>query len=79
MGWKNIIFGPNELHSTAKFYVNVVNAIAYFVKPNPPTETITNETILAQYSIKQGLKVFGYKSQASVRKELQKFYYCRVV
>ena len=68
MGWNNIIFGSNEIHIVAKAYVNVVNAITYFVKPTPPTNIITNETILTQYSIKQGLKVFGKKVVAAVRK-----------
>ena len=59
MGWNNLIVGSNELHSVAKAYVNVVNAIDSFVKPTPPTKIITNKTILTQYKIKQGLKVFG--------------------
>ena len=59
MGCNNLNVGSNELHSVAKSYSNVVNAIAVFVKPTPPTNIITNETILTQYSIKQGLKVFG--------------------
>ena len=42
MGWNNIIFGSNELHSVAKAYITVVNAIASFVKPIPPTNIITN-------------------------------------
>ena len=50
-----------------------------FFKPTPPTNIITNKTILTQYSIKQGLKVFGKKGEAAVRKELQKFHDRRVV
>ena len=61
MRWNNLIVGSNELHSVAKSYVNVVNDIATFVKPKPPTNIITNETILTRYSINQGLKVFGKK------------------
>ena len=68
MGWNNIIVGSNEIHSVAKAYVNVVNAITYFFKPTPPTNIITNETILTQYSIKQGLKDFGKKVEAAVQK-----------
>ena len=68
MGWNNIIVGSNEMHSVAKAYINVVNAITSFVKPTPPTNIITNETILTQYSIEQGLKVFGKKGEAEVRK-----------
>ena len=79
MGWKNIIVGPNEIHSVAKLYVNVVNAINSFVKPTPPTNIITNKTILTQYGIKQVLKVFRKKGRASVQKELQQFHYIRVV
>ena len=68
VGWNNLIIGSNEIHSVAKVYVNVVNAMTSFVKPTPPTNIITNETILTQYSIKQGIKVFGKKGDASVRK-----------
>ena len=35
--------------------------------------------ILNQYSIKQGLKVFGKKGEAAVRKELQQFHDRRVL
>ena len=62
MGWNNLIFVSNELHSVEKAYINVVNAIASFVKPTPPTNIITNEIILTQYSINQVLKVFEKKS-----------------
>ena len=79
MGWNNLIVGSNEIYSVAKDYVNVVNAITSFVKPTPPTNIITNKTILNQYSIKKGLKVFGNKGEAAVRKELQYFHYHRVV
>ena len=79
MGWNNLIIGSNEIHSVAKAYVNVVNAITSFVKPIPPTKIITKQTILNHYSIKQGLKVFGKRGEAAVRKELQKFHDHRVV
>ena len=74
MGWNNLIVGSNEIHSVAKAYINVVNAITYFVKPTPPTNIITNETILTQYSINQGLKVFGKKGEAELRKGLHQFH-----
>ena len=74
MGWNNLIVGSNELHSVTKAYINVVNDITYFVKPTPPTNIITNDTILNQYSIKQVLKVFGKKLEAAVRKELHQFH-----
>ena len=79
MGWKNLIIGSNEIHSVAKAYINVVNAITYFVKPTPPTKISTNETILTQYSINQGLKVFWKKGKAKVLKELHQFHDRRVV
>ena len=79
MGWNNLIVGSNEIHSVAKSYVNVVNAITSFVQPTPPTNIITNKTILTQYSIKQGPKVFGMKGEAAVRKQLHNFHDCRVV
>ena len=79
MGWNNLIFGSNKIHSVAKSYVNVVNTITYSVKPTPTTNIITNETILTQYSIKQGVKVFGKKVEAAVQKELQQFHGDRVV
>ena len=68
MGWNNLIVGSNEIHSVAKAYFNVVNSINYFVKPTPPTNTITKEIILTQYIIKQGLKVFGKKVKAALQK-----------
>ena len=78
MGWKNLIVVSNEIHSVAKASFNVVNAITSFFRPTPPTNIITNENILTQYSIRQGLKVFGKKVEAAVRKELQQFHYRRV-
>ena len=68
MGWNNLIIGSNELHNVAKAYVNVVNYINSSVKPTPPTNIITNKTILTQYSIKQGLRVLGKMGEAAVRK-----------
>ena len=68
MVWNNLIVGSNELHSVAKDYVNFGNAISIFVKPNQTTNIITNETILTQYRIKQGLKIFGKKEEAAVQK-----------
>ena len=78
MGWKNRIVRSNELHSVTKAYVKVVNDIATFVKPKPPTNIITKETILTKYSIKQGLKVFVKKGEAEVQKLLQQFHDRRV-
>ena len=46
MGWNNLIVGSNEIHSVAKAYVKVVNAIATFFKQTPPTNIITNKIIL---------------------------------
>ena len=68
MGWTNLIDGSNELHSVAKAYINFVNTINSFVKPTPPTDIITNETILTQYIINQGLNVFVKKCDAALRK-----------
>ena len=60
-------------------YINVVNAIASFVKPKSQTNIITNVTILTQYNMKQGLKIFGKKGWSAVLKEIQKFHYLRVI
>ena len=68
MGWNNLIVGSHEINSVAKAYLNVINAITSFVKPTPPTNIIANETILTQYSINEGLKVFGKKGKSAVRK-----------
>ena len=68
MGQNNLISGSNETHSVAKGYVNVVNAIVTLVKPTPPTNIITNETILPQYIINQGLNAFGKKGESEMRK-----------
>ena len=51
-----------------KSYINIVNDISTFVEPNPLTNIITNKTIIPQYSIKQGIKVFGKKREAAVWK-----------
>ena len=56
MVWSNLVVGYHALHNFAKTYVNIVNAIATFVEPTHPTKIITNETILNQYIIKQGIK-----------------------
>ena len=68
MGWNNLIVGSNEIYSVEKSYINVVNAITYFVKPTPPNNIITNKTIMTQYSIKKGLKVFKKKGKSAVQK-----------
>ena len=49
IGWINLIVGAWSLHNILKAYVN---AITNFVEPNPPTNIVTNDTILTQYSIK---------------------------
>ena len=74
MGWNNLIVGSNEIHSVAKSYINVVNAIASFIKPIPTTNIINNETILTRYSITQGLNVFGKRGKSAGRKELKQFH-----
>ena len=79
MGWNNLIFVSDELHSVAKSYINIFNDITSFVKPTPPTNIIANKTILTQYIIKKGLKFFRNKGEAEVRKELQQFHYCMVL
>ena len=68
MGWNNLIVGSNELHSDEKAYINVVNAITSFLKLTPPTNIITNKTIMTQYIIKNGPKVFGKKGEGAVWK-----------
>ena len=66
MGSKNLIIESNGIHSVTKSYVSVVNAISAFAKHTTPTNIITNETIMTQCSIKQGLKVFGKKGEAEL-------------
>ena len=79
MVWNNLIVGSNELHSVTKYYANVVNPIATFVKTTTLTNIITNDTILNQYKINQGINVFGKKGETAVRKQLQQFHDHRVV
>ena len=74
MGRNSLIVGSHYLHSVEKDYANIVNAISKFVEPTPPTNSITNETIMTQYSIKQGLKVFVKNGKAALKKYLQKFH-----
>ena len=59
MGWINLIYGHHAFHNIAKLYVKIINDVATFVEPTPPTNIITNETFLTNYIIKQGLKVSG--------------------
>ena len=66
MGWNDLVIGSHAPHSVVKAYVNVINDISNFVEPNPPTNIITNETILNEYSIKQGLN-FLVKTNASLK------------
>ena len=68
MGQNNLIASSNEHHSVAKANVNVVNDIITFVEPTPQMNIIINETILMQYSSKQGLSVFGKKVKAELQK-----------
>ena len=68
MGWNNLIFGSQALHSVAKSYSRVANYITTFLEPSPPTIVITNQTILNQYSIKQVLKVLRKKSRVEYKK-----------
>ena len=79
MGCNNLLVGSHALHSVAKYYVNVVNDIATFVEPTPLTNIITNETIMTQHIINQGLYVSGKKGEAAVQKELQQFHDCIVI
>ena len=55
------------------FYANVINSIATFVEPTSPTNIITNVTILIQFSIKQGLKVFVKKSRMQYKNNCSSF------
>ena len=72
--WSYLIVGYHDLHNVSKAYENFFNAITTLVEPTPPTNIITNENILTQYSIRQGLNVLGRKEEASVKKYLQQFH-----
>ena len=74
MVWSNLILVARALHNVSKAYLNTVNAIATSVEPTPPRNIITNETIINQCSIKQGLKVFGKTVDAAVQNELKHFH-----
>ena len=73
MGCNNLLVGYHALHSVVKAYGNVINAIAKFVYPTPPTNIITNENILTQYSIKQVIKVFGKKARLEYKNNCSSF------
>ena len=64
----------HALDNVTKYYVKVANAISSFVEPTPPTNIITNETILNQYSIKQKLNSFDRKIKDEVQKEFQQIH-----
>ena len=68
IGWNNLIVGYHVLRNVSNACVNVVNSIAAFFEPTPPTSIIKNDTTLTQYSIKQGLKCFGKKFKATLQK-----------
>ena len=68
MVWINLIVVSHALHNVVKAYVNYVTSIATFLKPTPPTNIITNYTILTHCTFKQGLKVFVKKGEAAVQK-----------
>ena len=63
MRWINLVVGARSLHNADKSYVDIVNAITTFVEPTSPTNIITNETILTQKSIKQGIDIFEKKDR----------------
>ena len=63
----NLIAVSHALCSVVKACVNIVNSTTSFDDPTPPTNIITNYTILNQYSIKQGIILFGKKGKASVQ------------
>ena len=79
MVWIKPIVGACDLHNVVMVYIKVVNTIANIIEPTPPTKIITNENILTQYIIKQGLLIFGQKGEVIVQKELQQFHNQRVV
>ena len=68
MGLSNLIVGDRALQNVSMNYFNVINYIITFVEPTPPTNIITNETIMIQYIITQGLKIFEKKGEAAVQK-----------
>ena len=68
MGWRNVIVGSRDLHNS---YNNAVKSIAIFVGTTTPVNIITNDTIMAQYTINQGLQVSRVNGEAAVRKKLQ--------
>ena len=61
----NLTVGYHALHNFTKAYDNVVNYIAAFVGPTPPTNIITNETILTYYIIKQLIRVMEVKNEGN--------------
>ena len=68
MGYSNPIVGSYALQSVANEYFNDVNYISTFVEPTTSNNIITNDTILTQYSIKQGIKVFGKSKGCSMKR-----------
>ena len=77
MGCINLIVGARALRNVFKVYVDIVNAKADFVEPTPPTNIITNNAILNQYNIKQGIEVFKKSWGRSVKK-FYHFHYHKV-
>ena len=59
MGWSIVMVGAQALQSTFESYMNVINAITYFNEPTMALIVIANKNILSQYSINQGIEIFG--------------------
>ena len=63
MEYNNLVVGSHTIYNFTKDYINVLNDIFTFIDTTPPTNIITNETILTQYIIRQEIKVFCKKAR----------------
>ena len=73
MGWTNLVVGAHEIHIVCKTYVNVVKTISKVFEPTSPTNIITNETILDQYSINKVLQISGKKANMKWKNNCNNF------
>ena len=63
--------GASLLSSTLKAYVHIAHAITEYTKPRNCT---VQHTMLSQYGLKKGLRLFGEDGEAAVTKELQQLH-----
>jgi hypothetical protein len=68
VGYNSLMKGIAVIKAVATAYVNIPFAISDFNKPRH--DVVTHTTILSQYGMKKGLRLFGEPGAEAVTKEL---------